>query len=71
MQYVQPYVDRAGADLQSLVDSLHPSEAHFFDEDRYNESDIKKVLDLAESDAEKKIVAMKQVRRWCFSIYYW
>eukprot|EP00392_Amoebophrya_sp_AT5.2_P013898 g14030.t1 len=44
MQYVQPYVDRAGADLQSLVDSLHPSEAHFFDEDRYNESDIKKVL---------------------------
>ncbi len=62
MHYVQPYMDKASTDLQSIVDSLQVSEAHFFDEDRYNEADIKKVLDLGDQDSEKKIVAMKQVK---------
>ncbi|CAD7934967.1 unnamed protein product [Amoebophrya sp. A25] len=61
MNFVQPYVDRASSDLQSIVDSLQVSDAHFFDENRYNESDIRKVLDMGDSDAEKKIVAMKHV----------
>ena len=56
MNFLAPYTTSVTSNVSQLMDSLEVTDSHFFDESRFNETELRKALNMHDGLALSTII---------------